>query len=70
MAARRFYPANKHYSSDELKKIARELGWTVTDSRGTRSHALASKPGHESFIIPRDVSSWVQKGIKERLGLK
>ena len=70
MTARKFYPANKHYSSDELKRIARDLGWTVEEDKGKGSHAWVSKPGEQGFIIPRDVSSWVQKGIKKKLGLK
>ena len=28
------YPANKRYTQSEFVKIARELGWTVTESRG------------------------------------
>ena len=70
MTARKFYPANKHYSSDELKSIARSFGWTVTESKGKGSHAWAAKDGHEGFPIPRHVNSRVQDEIKKRLGLK
>ena len=70
MTARKFYPANKHYSSDELKEIARAFGWTVDESKGKGSHAWVSKEGYEGFPIPRKVNSKVQDEIKKRLGLK
>ena len=64
------YPANKRYTQSEFVKIARELGWTVTESRGKGSHYWAPKEGQRGFPIPYKISIGVDQAIKKALGLK
>ena len=64
------YPANKRYTQAEFIKIAKEFGWTVTESRGKGSHCFAEKEGHRSFPIPCTISIGVDHAIKKALGIK
>ena len=61
---------SKHYNRRELIKIAMERGWTIIESRGKGSHALAVKHGKRPFPIPQKISNEVYHSIKTRLGLK
>ena len=60
----------KYYNRRELIKIATERGWTILDSRGKGSHALAVKEGERPFPIPRKISPKVHHEIKKRLGIQ
>ena len=70
MALNKDYPANKRYTQAEFVKIARELGWTVLESRGKGSHYWAFKDGQKGFPIPYKISVGVDHAIKKALGLK
>ena len=59
----------KFYSQQELVKIAREKGWVISNSRGKGSHILVSKPGEQSFPIPRKIKTGLLANIKKRLGI-
>ena len=60
----------KHYNRRELIEIARDRGWTILDSRGKGSHALAVKEGERPFPIPQKISPKVYHEIKKRLGIQ
>lgn len=64
------YPPNKRYTQAEFVKIARELGWEVSENRGKGSHYWASKEGRRGFPIPYKISIGVDLSIKKALGLK
>jgi len=64
------HPANKSYTQEEFRKIAEELGWTVSKARGKGSHYFASKEGEKGFPIPQKLKKGLQESIKKRLGLK
>lgn len=64
------YPANKHYTRDELRKIAKERGWEISETRGKGSHWWASRPGERGSPIPSKITKGVEEAIKKRLGLK
>ena len=56
------YPANKRYTQSEFVKIARELGWTVTESRGKGSHYWPPKRDKEvSQSHIKSPSEWIKQ---------